>query len=113
VLIRALPGAFNPARPVSTHTREYERLSAAIRDTFPNAVVAPGMIVADTDLRHYKEIASSSFHFGPPFIFSPADLVRIHGKNERVGLADYMRAIAFYERLIRGSTPGGASRPRA
>lgn len=112
VSVRALPGARNPARPASTSSREYERLSAAIRDVFPNAVVAPGMVVADTDLRHYQEIATSSFYFGPPVVLAPTDLIRIHGKNERVGLSDYMRAIAFYERLISGSTPKNTASAR-
>ena len=60
------------------------------------------MVIADTDLRHYQEIAGSSFRFGPPLVLTPADLARIHGTNERIGIVEYMRAIAFYERLIGG-----------
>jgi carboxypeptidase PM20D1 len=71
-----------------------------IREIFPNAIVAPGMVIADTDLRHYESIASSTLRFGPPVALAPADLARIHGTDERIGIPDYMRAIAFYERLI-------------
>ena len=102
VSLRPLPGGFDPGPPVSTKSHGYRQLSEAVRDTFPNAVVAPGMVVASTDLRHYQGVASSSFRFGP-LILTPADLARIHGKNERIGIADYMRAITFYERLISGS----------
>jgi acetylornithine deacetylase/succinyl-diaminopimelate desuccinylase-like protein len=31
----------------------------------------------------------------------PDDLSRIHGKNERVGVRDYARAVAFMTKLIR------------
>jgi acetylornithine deacetylase/succinyl-diaminopimelate desuccinylase-like protein len=31
------------------------------------------------------------------------DLTRFHGNDERIGIGDYMRAIAFYERLMNGS----------
>ena len=99
VSVRALPRGFNPGRPVSTRSAEYQRLADVIRDSFPNAVVAPGMIVAGTDLRHYKQLASASFYFGP-FTLAPADQARIHGNDERLDIADYMRAIRFYEQLI-------------
>ena len=33
------------------------------------------------------------------------DLTRFHGNDERIAIADYMRAIAFYERLMSGSPP--------
>ena len=29
-----------------------------------------------------------------------ADVMRFHGNDERIAIADYMRAIAFYERLL-------------
>jgi carboxypeptidase PM20D1 len=103
VTLRALPGGFNPGAPVPTGSPEYKRIAAVVRAIFPNAVVAPGMVVASTDLRHYQRIARASFRFGPPVTISPADVERIHGANERIGIADYMRAISFYERLITSS----------
>jgi carboxypeptidase PM20D1 len=102
VSVKALPGGFNPGPPVSIRSADYAHLAAAIRATFPNAIVAPGMVIAATDLRHYQPIAGASFRFSP-FPVTPADLARIHGTDERIAIADYMRAIAFYERLVGGT----------
>jgi carboxypeptidase PM20D1 len=102
VTVRALPGAWEPVPPVSTRSPAYRRLADTIRATFPDAVVAPGLIVGATDLRHYAPIAAASFRFAP-FPVAPADLERIHGRDERIAVADYMRAIAFYRRLIAGA----------
>jgi len=102
VSLRPLPRGFDPSPTVSKDGVEYQRLASAIRDTFPEAVVAPGMVLAATDLRHYRGLAGSPLMFGP-LVLGPKDLERIHGNDERIAIADYMRAIAFYERLISGS----------
>ena len=101
VRLRVLPPAMNPSRPVPTDSAEYQRLSSLIRETYPHAAVAPGLVLGATDGRHYQGIASAVLRFAP-FTLAKGDPARIHGTNERVGIADYMRAIAFYERLIAG-----------
>ena len=37
-----------------------------------------------------------------PFRMRKNDLARFHGNDERVAIADYMRAITFYEILLHG-----------
>ena len=101
VTVRALPGGFEPGPPVATGSAEYRRFAAVVGATFPNAAVAPGLVVGATDLRHYQAMAGAAFRF-EPIVVTPADLERIHGKDERIGVDAYMRAIGFYERLIRG-----------
>jgi carboxypeptidase PM20D1 len=102
VIVKPLPGAWEPVPPVSTGSAQYRRLAATIRATFPDAIVAPGLVVGATDLRHYQPIAAASFRFAP-FPVTPADLARIHGSDERIAIADHMRAIAFYQRLMAGA----------
>jgi carboxypeptidase PM20D1 len=102
VHIRALPGADNPGRPASTDSADYSRLRQMIRATFPHAPVAPGLVLGATDGRHYQDVARTVLRFAP-FTTKPDDLARFHGNDERVGIGDYMRAIAFYERLITSS----------
>jgi carboxypeptidase PM20D1 len=102
VRVRALPTQHNPSRPVSTASDEYRRVAAAIRATFPESAISPGLVLGATDGRHYEGVAKGVLRFAP-FRMRRDDLARFHGNDERVGIADYMRAIVFYERLMRGS----------
>ena len=54
-----------------------------------------------TDGRFYEGLAASTLRF-TPMTMRPTDLARFHGNDERVSIADYARAIDFYERLISG-----------
>ena len=101
IQLRALPGARNPSKPAATTGAEYQRVALAIRATFPHAAVAPGLVVGASDGRHYEGLARAVFRFAP-YTLGKDDLARLHGNNERIAIADYMRAIAFYERLISG-----------
>jgi len=98
---------------VSRDSAEYQRLAAAIRQSFPEAAVAPGLVLGATDGRHYEGVASAVLRFSP-ITMRKADVARFHGNDERIGIGDYMRAIAFYERVISGSQPpdSSAARPR-
>jgi carboxypeptidase PM20D1 len=102
VTVRALPGGHNPSRPASINSAGYGQLGAAIRATYPNAPIAPGLVLGATDGRSYEPVAEASLRF-TPMTMRPADLARFHGNDERIGIAEYMRAIDFYERLIGGS----------
>jgi carboxypeptidase PM20D1 len=106
VEIRVLPTRHNPSRPVATRSPEYQRVAGAIRATFPEAAIAPGLVLGATDGRHYEGVAKGVLRFAP-FRMRKADLARFHGNDERVAIADYMRAIAFYERLMRGADRQG------
>ena len=99
VHVRALQPAHNPSQPVSADSSEYEQLAATIRASFPEAAVAPGLVLGATDGRHYEGVARAVLRFSP-IIMRKADVARFHGNDERIGIGDYMRAIAFYERLI-------------
>jgi carboxypeptidase PM20D1 len=62
-------------------------------------VVAPGLMVAATDSRHYAGIADNIFRFSPVRANSE-DLKRFHGTNERLSIEGYADMIRFYRRLI-------------
>ncbi|MCA3254526.1 MAG: M20/M25/M40 family metallo-hydrolase, partial [Alphaproteobacteria bacterium] len=77
----------------------YDLLARAIGRTFPDAVIAPGLVLGGTDARNYQPVSTAIYRF-TPMTMTPADLPRIHGTNERIGVADYARAIAFYGALL-------------
>jgi carboxypeptidase PM20D1 len=113
VQARALQPAHDPSHPVSEGSTEYQRLASAIRASFPEAAVSPGLVLGATDGRHYEGLARAVLRFSPITMRKP-DVMRFHGNDERIGIDDYMRSIDFYERLMSASPPSGnsAANPR-
>jgi hypothetical protein len=70
-----------------------------VRQNFPDAVVAPGLMIAATDSRHFSLVSDAVFRFSP-FRLKGEDLARIHGTNERLALANYGEMISFYHQLL-------------
>ncbi|HEV7706470.1 MAG TPA: peptidase dimerization domain-containing protein, partial [Gemmatimonadaceae bacterium] len=89
-----------PPSPVSSTTSDtYRTLARDIRVLEPDAIVAPSLVVGATDSRQYGGYARDVYRFLPMQI-GPADLERVHGTNERIGIHDYARGVAFTTLLI-------------
>lgn len=95
----ALPGAVNASKVAPTDSAQYKLLNRTVREVFPDALVAPGLMVAGTDSIHYGEISDHIFKFSPVRA-NAEDLKRFHGTNERLSISNYAEAIRFYHRLI-------------
>ena len=91
--------AFEPSAVASTGSPGYRVLAATVREVFPDAVVAPGLMVAGTDSRHYRAVAEAAYRF-LPLRLGPEGVSRLHGVNERIAVASYAEVIAFYARLL-------------
>ena len=88
------------ASPVSDEeSPEFLALHRTIRQIFPDTVVAPSLVIAGTDSKHYEEIADNSFRF-IPMRLETADLDRIHGRDERISNENYREIIQLYVRLL-------------
>jgi len=104
VTVRKLEGAvhMDPA-PVSSADAEGHRIvEAAIRASFPEAVVASGLFIAATDTRHFGRLADNSYRFHP-IRLKPDDGTRIHGTNERIRVADLPGLVRFYHHTLEAS----------
>ena len=100
-VVTAWNGTPSPPSPISsTSSASYLILARTIRALQPDAIVAPSLVIGATDSRHYAGYARDVYRF-LPLPLGPDDLERIHGKNERVGVHDYARAVAFMTKLIR------------
>ncbi len=97
--IAPFPGNTEPPRVTATSSDAYRALNRTIRETFPDVVVAPGLMVAATDSRHYADVADSIFRFSPVRA-TAEDLKRFHGTDERLSIDNYGDMIRFYRRLI-------------
>ena len=75
-------------------------LHRAVRAAFPEAIVAPSLVLGATDTRHFITIADNLFRFLPARL-AREDLKRIHGVDERVSVENYAEFVRFYMRYIR------------
>lgn len=102
VKIRMRPGfRSEPPAISSTTSPGWEVLQRTVRQSFPGAVVAPGMSVGATDARAYAGLSDSIYRFSPLRLHKDThDTGRIHGTNERVSEANYAEAVQFYGQLI-------------
>jgi carboxypeptidase PM20D1 len=80
----------------------FKVLQRSIAETAPGVVIAPSLLAAATDSRHYASVTKNVFRFSP-ITLSPEDAKRYHGVDERIGIADYERCVRFYVQLIRNS----------
>ncbi len=94
-----LPGVVPASKIAPTQSAQYLQLNRTIREVFPDALVAPGLMVAATDSQHFGPISEHIFKFSPVRA-NPEDLKRFHGTNERLASNNYADAIRFYHRLV-------------
>jgi carboxypeptidase PM20D1 len=83
----------------STTSSSYALLAALSRDILPDAPVAPGLVLAGTDSRHYSDVAENVYRF-QPILLSSEDIEGLHGVNEHISIANYDRMIRFYIGLM-------------
>jgi carboxypeptidase PM20D1 len=91
-----------PSPISSAESPAFLRLAGALRAVFPEAIVAPSLVIGATDGRYYTGITPDVYRLLPIWA-DAADLKRIHGTDERVSLSDYAGAVRFYRRLIKDS----------
>jgi carboxypeptidase PM20D1 len=83
----------------STTSSSYALLAALSRSILPDAPVAPALVLAGTDSRHYSEVAENVYRF-QPIVLSNEDIEGLHGVNERISITNYGRMIRFYIGLM-------------
>ncbi len=99
IKITPLAGGNNPGKVADTQSPYYQNLVKTAKEIFPDAVIAPGLVIATTDARHYEGVTDNAFRF-LPIQLNQADLSSIHGNNERIAIDNYKNLIRFYHRLM-------------
>ena len=93
-----------PSAVTDSESPSFKLVQRTIRQTAPDAVVAPSLLVAATDSRHYAGLTKNILRF-LPITLTAADTKRYHGIDERISVTDYLRCINFYVQLMRNSAP--------
>ena len=91
-----------PSAASDIEAASFSIIHRTIRQTAPEALVAPALLVAATDSRHYAGLTKNIYRFLPITLRS-GDAKRYHGIDERISIQDYERCINFYAKLIRNS----------
>jgi carboxypeptidase PM20D1 len=98
--LMALPGAADPSPVSPTQSASYQALNRTVRSVFPGTLVAPGLMIAATDSRHFAAVSDHIYRFSPVRA-RPEDLARFHGTNERIAESNLGELVRFYHQLLR------------
>lgn len=99
VAVEVVDGS-NPSTISPTNGEGWDRLVTAIRQTYPDALVSPYLMLACSDSRHYCKICENVYRFsGMPL--SKAQRGMIHSANERIPLALLGDTVRFFARVLK------------
>jgi len=98
--VRTFSGPGENPSPVSCYQcPAFQEIDRAIRATFPGTLVAPSIMVALTDSRHFTPLTKNIYRFSPQVV-NPNTRDRFHGTNECISVASYTNAVRFYMAMI-------------
>lgn len=92
----------NPPPVSPTESFGFQVIQKTVVETFPDVVVAPSLVIAATDSRHYTGLSKNIYRFSPIKI-TRADLKTIHGIDEKISTEGYKNMIRFYRSLFLNS----------
>lgn len=109
VKVTAYKGNAEPSPVSPTTAAGYQAINRTVREVFPDAIVAPGLMIAATDSRHFVTVSDNVYRFSPVRAGND-DLPRFHGTNERLSIKSFAEMIRFYHRLLGNNmSPAAAS----
>lgn len=79
---------------------QFQSIQQVTRNIYPDTIVAPYIMIAASDARHYNAISNHTFRF-LPVPMTAENLKQIHGTNEQVKVDHYLNSIQFYIELIK------------
>ena len=100
--VELLPGtiAGDPSPVSETDGPAWDALQTSIRQTWPDAVVAPFLFIGATDAKFFAPHCSRVWRFAPMKQDS-AGLKLLHGADERIHVDNLASTVGFYLRFLR------------
>ncbi|MDD6147082.1 MAG: M20/M25/M40 family metallo-hydrolase [Oscillospiraceae bacterium] len=91
----------DPPRISRHKTESFAYLESTLKKVFPDIGVAPFILNAGTDSRHFSRICKEIYRFGA-FRLDDELFATVHSANERIPVEDYLKCIEFYREFIGG-----------
>lgn len=101
--VRTSGVAVEPSRVSPTTDSAWSIVQRSIRQSYPDAVVAPYLVLGATDSRYFRDLTGNVYRFAA-LRADTSDVSRVHGTNERVSIKAYVEGIRFLARLMRNAT---------
>ena len=92
--------SFEPSRVSQIDCEAWNKVSAAVAETWRGCIVAPYLMVQCSDSRHYGRISDKVYRFSAMDL-TAQERSTIHGNNERIRLETVSKAVEFYIRLMK------------
>ncbi|MBR2474451.1 MAG: M20/M25/M40 family metallo-hydrolase [Clostridia bacterium] len=92
----------NPSRVSSIECEAWQRVTDAVAGTWQDVIVAPYLMVACSDSRHWGRISDKVYRFSA-MAMTNEERATIHGNNERITVSAIEKTVEFYLRLISNS----------
>lgn len=91
--------SFEPSPISETGCNAWDKVAAAVAETWRGCIVSPYLMVQCSDSRHYGILSNHVYRFSAMDLTSE-ERKTIHGNNERIRLDALHRCLEFYIRLI-------------
>ena len=98
ITIKKISG-MNPSIISDVNSSGYSKIEEAIGKVWTDAVVAPYLMFACSDSRHWGRICNRVYRFSPMFLTNE-ERATIHGNDERISLESIVKTVEFYTRFI-------------
>jgi carboxypeptidase PM20D1 len=107
VEVRLQTPGFEPSPVSPVDSASFALLARTIRESFPDTIVAPSLVVGATDSRHYGQVTNEIYRF-QPIPMDSSDLKRPHGIDERLSMESFADVVRYQVQLLEnaaGSPP--------
>lgn len=88
-----------PSRISETDCEAFERVAAAVSDTWKGSIVSPYLMMQCSDCRHWGRLSDRVYRFSAMDL-TAEERRTIHGNDERIRLDCLARSVEFYIRLM-------------
>ena len=93
------PEASEPSRVSITDCEGWNKVSAAVAETWRGSIVSPYLMVQCSDSRHWGRISDKVYRFSAMDL-TAEERSTIHGNNERIRVETAHSAVEFFIRLM-------------
>jgi carboxypeptidase PM20D1 len=90
---------YEPSKISPADSFGINRVKENIRALWPEAVIAPYLVVGGTDARKYEELTDSVYRFSP-YRIDNSEMKQMHGTDEHISIANITDCVKFYAAMF-------------